>query len=52
MTQALVYGAVALGAAQVRGGLRGSEQVQRLVARSVAVLLVGTAVWALWQGRQ
>ena len=50
VTQALVYGAVALGAAQVRTGLRDSVRAQRLVARSVAVLLVATAVWALWQG--
>jgi len=49
-TQALVYGAVALGAAHVRSGLQGSVQVQRVVARSVAALLVATAVWALWQG--
>jgi threonine/homoserine/homoserine lactone efflux protein len=49
-TQALVYGAVALGAAGVRSGLRGSARAQALLARSVAGLLLATAGWALWQG--
>lgn len=50
MTQLVVYGAVALGAAGVRAGLQGSAARQRLLARGVAVLLMGTAAWALWQG--
>jgi threonine/homoserine/homoserine lactone efflux protein len=50
VTQLLVYGAVALGASGVRAGLRGSAARQRLLARAVALLLIGTALWALWQG--
>jgi threonine/homoserine/homoserine lactone efflux protein len=50
VTQALVYGAVALGAAEVRAGLRGSLRRQELLARGVAVLLMGTAAWSVWQG--
>lgn len=50
MTQALVYGAVALGAAGLRERLARSVRAQAWVARAVAALLVFTAAWALWQG--
>lgn len=50
VTQALVYGAVAIGAAGLRAGLRGSTAAQTKLARAVAVLLMATAAWALWQG--
>lgn len=50
VTQAVVYGAVAMGAAGVRAGLRGSEARQEMLARGVAVLLMATAAWSAWQG--
>ena len=50
VTQALVYGAVALGAAGVRARLQASVPMQVRVARGVALLLVATAAWALWTG--
>lgn len=50
LTQAVVYGAVALGAAGLRARLRASVQGQALVSRGVAVLLVTTSAWALWTG--
>lgn len=50
VTQALVYGAVAMGAAGLRSALRGSAAQQVLLARSVGALLVATAGWALWKG--
>lgn len=50
VTQALVYGAVALGAAGVRATLQGSAAQQMLLARGVGGLLVATAIWAAWQG--
>lgn len=50
VTQTLVYGGVALGAAGLRSGLRRSVSTQVVVARAVAVLLIATAAWALWQG--
>ena len=50
VTQALVYGAVALGASGLRAGLGRSQARQELLARGVAVLLMGTAAWTLWQG--
>jgi threonine/homoserine/homoserine lactone efflux protein len=50
VTQALVYGAVALGASGLRAGLAGSLKRQELLARAVAVLLMGTAAWTLAQG--
>lgn len=49
-TQAVVYGVVAVGASGVRAGLRGSAAAQQAVGRGVALLLIGTAAWALWQG--
>jgi threonine/homoserine/homoserine lactone efflux protein len=49
-TQALVYGAVALGATRVRAGLHGSADGQKRLARAVAALLVATAAWALASG--
>ena len=49
-TQALVYGAVALGAGTLRGRLASSVATQARVARGVAVLLLGTSAWALGTG--
>ena len=49
-TQALVYGAVALGAGTLRGLLASSVTAQARVARGVAVLLLGTSAWALGTG--
>jgi threonine/homoserine/homoserine lactone efflux protein len=50
VTQALVYGAVALGAAGLRARLRESLPAQARIARGVAVLLLGTSAWALGTG--
>ena len=49
-TQALVYGAVALGAARLRARLETSLSAQARIARGVAVLLLGTSAWALATG--
>ena len=50
VTQALVYGAVALGAAGLRSGLARNRQKQEWMARTVAVLLMATAAWTLGRG--
>jgi len=50
VTQVLVYGAVALGADGLRVRLARSAARQVLLARQVALLLGGTAVWAFWNG--
>lgn len=50
VTQALVYGAVALGAASLRQWLGSSVHAQAGIARAVAVLLLGTSAWALGTG--
>jgi threonine/homoserine/homoserine lactone efflux protein len=52
LTQATVYGGVALGAAHLRGWLRRNAAAQRTLGRSVGVLLVLVATWAAWQGWQ
>jgi threonine/homoserine/homoserine lactone efflux protein len=49
-TQALVYGAVALGASGVRAHLQRSITSQARVARAVALLLLGTSAWAVATG--
>jgi threonine/homoserine/homoserine lactone efflux protein len=49
-TQALVYGTVALGASGVRARLQRSTTAQAQVARTVALLLLGTSAWALATG--
>ena len=49
-TQALVYGTVALGASGVRARLQHSTTAQAHVARTVALLLLGTSAWALATG--
>ena len=49
-TQALVYGTVALGASGVRARLQRSTTAQAHVARTVALLLLGTSAWALATG--
>jgi threonine/homoserine/homoserine lactone efflux protein len=50
LTQVFVYGAVALGADGLRARLARSAARQALLARQVALLLGGTALWALWHG--
>lgn len=50
VTQALVYGAVALAAGSVRERLHGSVPTQARIARAVAVLLLGTSAWAVGTG--
>ena len=50
LTQALVYGAVALGAAGLRARLQSSQAAQARIARGVALLLLGTSAWALGTG--
>lgn len=48
--QALVYGAVALGASGVRERLQRSVAAQAHIARTVALLLLGTSAWAVATG--
>jgi threonine/homoserine/homoserine lactone efflux protein len=48
--QVVVYGAVAIGAQGLRSRLATSQEKQLRLARSVAVLLAGTAGWALGHG--
>lgn len=48
VTQAVVYGAVALGATGLRKALARSAGRQVVLARAVALLLMGTAAWTLW----
>lgn len=50
ITQALVYGAVALGAAGLRSRLQRSAALQVATARAVGLLLVLTAFWTLFNG--
>jgi threonine/homoserine/homoserine lactone efflux protein len=50
IVQALVYGAVAFGAAGLQARLSGSAGAQMQLARGVALLLWGTAAWTLWTG--
>lgn len=49
-TQALVYGAVAVGASQLRTALQHSVPAQIRLGRAVAVLLMITAAWAVRTG--
>ena len=51
-TQAAIYGAVALGAAGLRGWLRANGAAQIALGRAVGLLLMGVAVWALVEGWQ
>jgi threonine/homoserine/homoserine lactone efflux protein len=51
-TQAAIYGAVALGAAGLRGWLRANGAAQVALGRAVGLLLMGVAVWALVEGWQ
>ena len=51
-TQVAVYGSVALGAAGIRQRLVHSADGQLMLGRGVALLLVATAVWALWHSWQ
>lgn len=50
LTQVLVYGGVALGAAGLRARLAGSTGAQVAAARAVGGLLLATAAWALLTG--
>ena len=50
VTQIVVYGGVAAGASQLRERLVQSAGRQVQLARSLALLLAGTAVWSLWHG--
>ena len=51
-TQLAVYGGVALGAAGLRRRLVHSADGQVALGRGVALLLIATAVWALWHSWQ
>ena len=51
-TQALVYGAVAVAAAGLRGWLRSHARAQVLLGRAVGALLWLVAGWTAWQGWQ
>ena len=50
--QVMVYGGVALGAAGLRHRLVHSADGQAMLGRGVALLLVATAIWALWHSWQ
>lgn len=53
VTQLLVYGAVAIGAAAFRSALVRSPRAQVMMARGVALVLAATAVWTFaraWRG--
>lgn len=52
LTQAGVYGGVAVGAAGLRGWLRRNANTQVLLGRSVGVLLLLVAAWTAWKGWQ
>jgi len=52
LTQAGVYGGVAVGAAGLRGWLRSNANAQVLLGRSVGVLLLLVAAWTAWKGWQ
>lgn len=47
--QALVYGTVALGAGRLREWLARSQASQVRLSRAVALLLVATAAWTVWE---
>ena len=50
VTQILIYGTVALGAAQIRLWLRGNPAAQVRAGQAVGLLLIAGAVWTGWQG--
>jgi threonine/homoserine/homoserine lactone efflux protein len=50
LTQILIYGSVALGAAQIRLWLRGNAAAQVRAGQLVGLLLIAGAVWTGWQG--
>jgi threonine/homoserine/homoserine lactone efflux protein len=50
LTQAGVYGAVALGAAGLAGWLRANGRAQIGLGRGVGLLLMATAAWTTFQG--
>ena len=50
LTQAAVYGAVVLGADGARAFLRGSGPAQVRAGQAIGLVLVGGALWMLWQG--
>lgn len=49
-TQVVIYGAVAVSAAGLRGRLAENPAAQVRIGRAVGLLLMLSAVWALWQG--
>ena len=50
VTQILVYGAVALGAAEIRTWLSGNARAQVRAGQAVGLLLIAGAVWTGWLG--
>ena len=50
VTQILVYGAVALGAAEIRTWLSGNARAQVRAGQAVGLLLIAGAVWTRWLG--
>lgn len=49
-TQALVYGAVALGAARAQRSLQGNPHANVWTARAVGALLLAASAWTAWEG--
>ena len=52
LTQFVVYGAVAFGAARARVWLRDNARAQVTLGKWVGLLLITVAVWTAWQGWQ
>jgi threonine/homoserine/homoserine lactone efflux protein len=50
LTQVVVYGAIAMGAAHIRVWLRTNQQGQVRLGQGVGVLLVLASLWTGWQG--
>jgi len=51
-TQAVVYGGVAVSAADLRRRLGTSERTQKSLSRGVGAMLLLVAAWTVWQGWQ
>ena len=52
LTQAVVYGGVALAAGGLRGWLRTHGAAQVRLGRAIGALLLGVALWTAWRGWQ
>jgi len=52
LTQAVVYGGVAVAAGGLRGWLRQHGDAQVLLGRSIGALLLLVACWTAWRGWQ